>query len=125
MPKSTSFSKHLLSPQPEPEAPPVDRFITDTFNDKVVKMLMLGPRVYRYNAAISDFEAKLLYTGDDAWKIANGHIDYLSEADKAEITGVCLLTKLLITYLNMHNHCAGLTQDAQPLCRFVTTIVQV
>ena len=69
----------------QPEAPPVDRFITDTINDKTVKMLMLGPRVYRYNAAISDFEAKLLYTGDDAWEIANGHIDYLSEADKTEL----------------------------------------
>ena len=70
---------------PQPEGPPVDRFITDMINDKAVKMLLLGPRVYRYNAAISDFEAKLLHKGDDAWEIANGHIDYLSEADKAEL----------------------------------------
>ena len=80
-----AFLQAPVEPQPEPEVPHVDRFITDTINDKAVKMLLLGPRVYRYNAEISDFEAKLLHKGDDTWEIANGHTAYLSEADKAEL----------------------------------------
>ena len=72
-------------PHPEPEIPTVDRFVLDTLDGKSVKILNLGPRVYRYNAAISDFETKVVYKGDNDWEVANGYTKHLSEADKVEL----------------------------------------
>ena len=71
---------------PKPEVQPVDRFQLETVDGKQVKILLLGPRAYRFNDTISDFETKPSWKeGDDGWELANGHSAYLSDSDKLEL----------------------------------------
>ena len=72
--------------EPKPEVQPVDRFQLKTVDGKQVKILLLGPRAYRFNNAISDFETKPSWKeGNDGWELANGHAAYLSDADRSEL----------------------------------------
>ena len=52
--------------EPQPERQPkellAERFQLEKVNGKSVKMLTLGPRMYRFNAGISDFEIRALQT---------------------------------------------------------------
>ena len=73
----------------ETEVSPTDRFQVEKVGDNLVKTLTLGPRIYRYNHAISEFEMKGLWKkDDDAWETANGYADHLSETDKIELQSV-------------------------------------
>ena len=75
-----------IETEPTPEVQPVDRFQLETVDGKQVKILLLGPRAYRFNDTISDFETKPSWKeGDDGWELANGHSEYLSDADKLEL----------------------------------------
>ena len=70
---------------PQLEAPPVDRFQVEEIDGKSVKVLNFGPRVYRYNNSIADFETKAAWKEDAVWETANGQAQLLSEADKTEL----------------------------------------
>lgn len=72
-------------PEPKSEVPPVERFNVEDVDGKSVKTLNLGPRTYRYNGAIAEFEMRSLWKGENAWETANGHAEHLSESDKIEL----------------------------------------
>ena len=71
--------------QPKPEVKLADRFQLQTINGKKVQTLILGPHAYRYNEAISDFQIRSLWKGDDTWELANGHTKHLSDTDITEL----------------------------------------
>lgn len=63
-----------------------ERFQVEEIDGKSVKVLTSGPRIYRYNNTIADFEIKALWKKEEAaWEIANGYADNLSDADKIEL----------------------------------------
>ena len=74
-----------LAEEPKSEVKPADRFIVETVDGKKAKTLLLGPHAYRYNEALSDFQIRALWKGEDAWELANGHTKLLSDTDITEL----------------------------------------